>query len=238
MNRRLGCFMVMGLCVAPVLTAQHRRVQIHTRTLGWPVGQLVDSGATRVGLVLTGRSDTTWIPAAEIVAISDAPAPRPTAPVGPPPESPVPAGERVRLQLDPKSSRWLMGTMVTAGQDSLHVQFVDSLAPAAIARSRIRAMEVSRGQHSGAGKGALFGFITGATAGALLGAASSSSSDSFFSPGEGAVAGGFALGAVGALVGVIVGAGQHVDEWQPVSPGQVRMTIRPMGSGIAVAIAL
>ncbi len=160
-------------------------------------------------------------------------------------------GARVRITADTEVGKPLVGTY--AGMDSgwIRVRVPDPLrvdpsgAPTSKTvsvplgpRSRL---EVSRGQRSRAGKGALIGGLVGGGAGLLLGvaAASENSGSSFFEvgPGEVAAVTGM-LGALGAGVGALIGAGSRMDRWEPIELPRVTARLRVERDRFGVGFSL
>ena len=146
-------------------------------------------------------------------------------------------GHQVRLQTD-SDSRWLVGTLVAAGKDSIQLRVADNAPLMSIARSRVSQFELRHEGHSNAGKGALIGRGVGALSGAVIGAASASGCTSwcFYSPGVGAVAGALVFGGAGALLGAVVGSVSHSSGWEAVSLIRTPVTLAPPGAGLAISL--
>jgi hypothetical protein len=92
-------------------------------------------------------------------------------------------------------------------------------APVAIPKAAIEKLEISTGQHGNAGKGALIGLGVGAIGGGIIGAADASNcnnSQSFclFSSGGEMAASAIAFGAIGNVLGAVVGAISRSDRWE------------------------
>jgi len=139
-------------------------------------------------------------------------------------------GLRVRLKTD-AGSRWLTGTLVGDNGDSLRLQVDDHASPILIARQTVSRFEVSYGRHSHTGTGALIGFGVGALSGAVYVA-----KDAFDYPGAAAVLGGALFGGAGALLGAVIGAVSHSDDWEAKSVGRARATLVPRGAGLALSL--
>jgi hypothetical protein len=170
------------------------------------------------------RSRTEWIAALPLVALFVLASP---ASSRVDPALPVAPGERVRVTVlvrvapDSFSTRGLelrqrfVGTLraVEPGGLTLHTGSgaSDTLV---LSRATISGLEVRRGRHSRAGRGAIIGLIAGVAGGVVLTSAigSDSSSDGwrtdYTAPGMAV----FAL--AGLSVGALVGSGSHTDRWQ------------------------
>jgi hypothetical protein len=127
--------------------------------------------------------------------------------------------------------------------DSTSLTFVSGYADTVTAsRDSITGVDVSLGKKSAAGKGALIGLGVGAATGVIFGvAASGSDNDSWIDFSSGAWAGGFGLfgGALGLLVGAIVGSAHHSDRWQPaVLPTVNVQSVGDEGRRVALGVSI
>jgi hypothetical protein len=133
------------------------------------------------------------------------------------------AGSRVRVTFTTAPPTTVVGTLQRLGDDTLHVRVTrqrESLSRklvsenCAIPLSAISTVEVTRGMHGRAARGAVYGVLIGATVGALAGVAGGDVLN--MSAGDKALAGGVAFGAFGAGVGALIGAASRSEEWETV----------------------
>jgi hypothetical protein len=151
---------------------------------------------------------------------------------------PLSVGHRVRLKTD-SSSQWLMGTLVTADEDSLGLRVADNAPSISVARRNVSQFEVSYPGHSNAGRGALIGLTIGALGGAIVGGVSSECQPNklcIVGPEAGAVVGAVLFGGAGALLGAGIGAATRSDNWVSESLGRARVTLVPRGAGLALSL--
>ncbi len=142
----------------------------------------------------------------------------------------VAQGDRVRVTAP---NERVVGTFTVLKPDTLVVS-VESRR-LAIPFASVTSLEVSRGQKSKSGKGALIGLGAGAAAGvvtALVGCADNSCDDV-----TGLVvlifgAGG-ALG--GVLIGAVIGSFIQTDRWETVPLDRIRVSLTPRGGGLEVS---
>lgn len=149
------------------------------------------------------------------------------------------AGQRVRIKTT-SSLEWLVGTLSGADDDSLRlwIQGSDSVRTVAVARSSVMQFEVSRGQHSNAGRGAIAGGAIFGTLGLLAGASCASDQHGWLTCSSADAVRITVLAALeGAGFGALVGAVSHSERWQsaPLSPS--RVTVAPYRTGLRVSIA-
>jgi hypothetical protein len=78
--------------------------------------------------------------------------------------------------------------------------------------TQARRIEVSLNQHSGAGRGAGYGFLVGGMMGALIGGSCDCGR-----PGLALVVIGAMMGGLGTALGALIGTGSRVDEWTPLA---------------------
>jgi hypothetical protein len=154
---------------------------------------------------------------------------------------PVAAGDRVRVSrlgtVPP-----VVCTVLALKADTLVLDAEDRVATLEVPLSLVKKVEVSRGQKSNAGSGALKGGLIGAGIGAVLGGAAwlGSDSDDFIKIGPEAVAVGAAvLGGVGAFAGLLIGAATVSDRWEEVPLHEINLGRSSIAvDGVEVSIAL
>jgi len=155
----------------------------------------------------------------------------------------VAPGARVRVTAPTVAEGIVVGTVASAHSDTLVLEVnEDSLL--AIPLTTVTSLEVSEGQSSSAGSGAVVGGLAGLVAGALI--ASSiveESSGSGFAAGDydgivatvgGAVAGLF----VGAIVGAGIGSAIMTENWKDVPVDEIRVGLLPAFDGVAVSASI
>jgi hypothetical protein len=138
-------------------------------------------------------------------------------------ESPIGPGARVRVSrlgtVPP-----VICTVLALKADTLVLDAEDRVETLEVPLSLVKKVEVSRGQKSNAGSGALKVGLIGASIGAVLGSAAwlGSDSDDFIEIGPEAVAVGAAvLGGVGAFAGLLIGAATVSDRWEDVPLNEI-----------------
>jgi hypothetical protein len=135
-------------------------------------------------------------------------------PPAPPPT--VAEGSRIRVTLLARHTPKVIGSVLALSADSLIMTTTVDTLPAAIARIDVKKLELSRGMHSNAGKGATIGALAGAV---LLGALIASAASIDATSNETVVMGmaGAAVGAVGgAAVGAVIGSASRSERWEKV----------------------
>lgn len=244
-------FLAMALSISASSLVGQRHVQIRTRSLGWPSGWLVKEEPARLGLVLDYHADTVWIPRADIVGLEYTGAPTLT-------DASLEGtggarGPRVKLIQ-------AHGTQVglLAAQDSARIGLVpDGRADTTwLLRSAVTEVQVSVGKKSGAGTGAGVGAITGAVLGGVAAgnaykpcAPQPGPFGSLSCIGDTGQGGAIVLGALGgaiggALLGAAIGSFSKHDQWERVDPGAPaqspgpRLSLMPVGRGVAVAVTV
>ena len=127
-------------------------------------------------------------------------------------------GSRVRVSTA-SSYAPVVGTVIAQEADSLRLLVAGRGAPVAVAFASIRDLEINRGRHSNAGRGALIGLGVGAGAGLLLGvAASSCGAEDWICPGPAAVpAMALLVGSLGTGIGALIGLTSSSERWERVS---------------------
>jgi hypothetical protein len=134
-------------------------------------------------------------------------------------QNPVPLqpGQRVRVQFADPRTPVLTGAVQAIGPDTLVVHpdgGPGAKSVTAIPLSSVAGLQVSRGRHSKWATGLLIGLGAGAVTGAILGA--TSRSDWLFTSTDMATIGAVTFGAVGGVVGVIIGALTKTERWEAV----------------------
>jgi hypothetical protein len=132
----------------------------------------------------------------------------------------VAEGDRVRVTLrHGAAARRLVGRITAVGRDTLFLNAEGQTAPMAIPKATIEKLEISTGQHGNAGRGALIGLGVGAIGGGIVGAADASHCNNsqsfclFSSGGEMAIVA-TVFGAIGTVLGAVVGAISRSDRWE------------------------
>jgi hypothetical protein len=144
--------------------------------------------------------------------------------------APVEIGTRVRVKAEGEGQRWMVGKLLELRSDS--VRLLTGTPPTdsvAVALDSLAGFELSRGQRSQAGRGALIGLGTGAVLGFIIGIATYEECSGFcvFDPGRagtGAVLAGLG-GLFGLGVGALIGRGSHTDRWEPVSGQTIGVSV-------------
>jgi len=134
-------------------------------------------------------------------------------------------GSRIRIQQ--RQGAAVQGALVSIGDTAVTVRTSET-DTVVVARAAIAKVEVYEGTKSGAGKGALNGFLIGGLGGVLIGVAASGSDDgSFldFNAGEWAVGIGLTFGALGAGIGALIGSGSHTEKWEQATLPPVLPTV-------------
>lgn len=161
--------------------------------------------------------------------------------------TPLAPGTRVRVSAVQRRDA-ITGVVVSHSADSLVVRSDRDSSTVALARVQVARVDVSRGRHSQMLKGAAYGLLGGAGIGALTGltlfsGASCDANAEFglcLGPGFGAAVGATLFGAVGALVGTLVGSYER-EQWSPApaaSAREARLRITPVRGGLALSASL
>lgn len=140
---------------------------------------------------------------------------------------PVVKGDRVRVSrlgnVPP-----VICTVLALKADTLVLDAEDRVETLAVPLALVGKLEVSRGEKSNAGGGALTGGLVGGTVGAIIGLGMwrTSGSDDFISFGPEAVAIGAGVGGgVGLLLGALIGAASTSDLWEEVPLEEIRVAL-------------
>jgi hypothetical protein len=124
----------------------------------------------------------------------------------------VRTGARMRIEVPgPKGEQTLVGILVARTADTLQIWLDRSNKLASVPISQARQVDVSLNQHSGAGRGAVTGFVFGAIMGIVAGGGCDCGDS-----GAAALVFGGMLGGLGTGLGALLGMGARVDEWTPV----------------------
>jgi len=153
-------------------------------------------------------------------------------------------GQRVRLKTA-TASEWIVGTLAAVHDDSLRLwlQMADSARLVSVARGTVTRFELSRGRHSNAGKGAVYGAAILGSLGLLTGVAIANSNIYGFRTSGKDTNGGdvalFTLGGIayGAGLGALIGALSHSERWETVLMNHVGVTLTPRGAGLRLSLA-
>ena len=151
------------------------------------------------------------------------------------------AGQRVRLTTASEPARWLAGTLVGQNADSLRVQAPHEIVPISVARSAVVRLEISSGQRSAAGPGAVKGLEFGALAGAVValrgaGAPCAQLTTAAVCGELRTLAGAAVGGAVGAIVGAAIGSLVKTERWESASPAPLQVAFAPRGAALALSL--
>ena len=144
-------------------------------------------------------------------------------------------GQRVRLKTA-TTSAWLVGTLVAADTDTLRLQLTDGASLVPVARGGIGQLEVSRGRHSNAGKGAVYGAAILGSLGLIAGVACANSDSWLRCDGGAAAVAAFGGAAYGAAIGALIGALSHSERWDGVSLSVAHVALAPRGAGLALSL--
>jgi hypothetical protein len=127
------------------------------------------------------------------------------------------SGVRIRVTTDiPRQKPWV-GTLISAGSDSVRIRPKEGGVVSVPSASIVR-VEQSRGRRSNSGKGAVTGAIIGGGIGLILGIAASSEEADYVEIGPGGVVAATALFAAGGTgLGALIGSGSHRERWEPIT---------------------
>ncbi len=154
-------------------------------------------------------------------------------------QAPVAPGDRVRVTAPTLAPKRLVGTVVEMGADTCLLALEGHAAPVALPLASVTIVEVSRGMKSNVVKGALIG---GAVSGGIvlgLGLAAQGDDSGWFEVTAGDVAIATAVfGAVGAVIGGIIGAASSGERWQEVPLDRLRVGVMPAENGLSVGVGV
>lgn len=156
----------------------------------------------------------------------------------------VSPGDRVRISVPDER---LVGIVRSITADSLVLNAEGREEPLSLALASVMRFEVSRGQKSQTGKGALIGVGVGAVAGATLAVAvcsggncteSTSSDDQSGIAVAGAIVLGVGAVALGAGIGALIGANSKTDRWETIPRSGLGLSLAPSAGGLEVSFRL
>jgi hypothetical protein len=135
-------------------------------------------------------------------------------------------------------SEWLVGTFLSRDADSIRIQPQAPPQAASIPVHTITRLEISRGRHSKADKGALIGGIAGAGAGLFFIPAAAEACENSCAvrvPAAIALLAGI-LGGFGAGIGALIGTTSRSERWEPVSLSQLSVLGLPDRIGLRLTL--
>lgn len=148
-------------------------------------------------------------------------------------------GDRIRIKTVSGEPSQMTGIYYASEAESL-VFHVDQSVQALVPWADISRLQLSRGVHNNAGKGALIGFGVGGALGLTLGLVAVNEDDSYFDTAAAdvlLVTG--VIGAFGAGVGALIGLASKSERWQtiPREQWQIQVAPDPKG-GVAIGLSL
>jgi hypothetical protein len=136
------------------------------------------------------------------------------------------AGARVRITVPSRNVTKQVGTLQAVLADTLVIDLLGARLGELlrVPLDSVTRLDVSDGRHRQTGRGAGIGFLAGAAVGAILGPLTMECPDygCDTSPAVAAVVGGLALGGLGALVGLGIGAATTSETWKEVPVSALR----------------
>jgi hypothetical protein len=155
-------------------------------------------------------------------------------------------GTLVRITQTGQKAR--VATMVSPGTDTVLVRWEKSTGTAAVPLAEVSRLDVSTGRHRNLVKGAVLGTLGGAALGAVAAAATFEPCTStapfgcfgaFESRGEAGTAGAVLAGAVGLVVGTVIGIRSH-EGWHrvPLDARRVAVALTPRGRATGLGVTL
>ena len=155
-------------------------------------------------------------------------------------------GTRVRITQTGQKAR--VATMVSTGTDTVLVRWAETTGAVAVPLAEVSRLDVSTGRHRNLVKGAVLGTLGGAALGAVAAAATFEPCTStapfgcfgaFESRGEAGVAGAALAGAVGLVVGTVIGMRSH-ESWHrvPLDARRVAVAVTPRGRATGLGVTL
>jgi hypothetical protein len=156
----------------------------------------------------------------------------------------VEEGSRVRITAPSLGLTEAVGIVQEATNEEIVVQFEYPRRLATVDRSDITGLDVSVERERKVLKGLGVGALVGAGTGVVIGLASGDDEGTFlaFTAEEKALVMGIGLGAVGGVVGLIVGALDRNDVWSSTLPIDLDVAVLPVlragGAGVHLGLAL
>lgn len=152
------------------------------------------------------------------------------------------SGDRIRVNMHSGDIGELIGVYHASEPENL-VVYTGESARAKIPWDDISRLQLSHGEQSNAGKGALIGLAIGGGLGLVAVIATAADPCEGFCPGDPGTAGVVALGAVlagaGAGVGALIGAATKSERWQTIPRQQWQIQVAPdLKGGVAIGISL
>jgi hypothetical protein len=127
------------------------------------------------------------------------------------------SGSRIRITTDVRSPKPMVGTLVSADSDSLRLTSAKDQRLLTVPTRSVVRLQMSRGQRTSTGRGALIGALAGGVTALVLGVAASTENDSWVEVGGPEIAAAMGiLGLAGAGIGALIGSVSHHEHWDSV----------------------
>lgn len=150
-------------------------------------------------------------------------------------------GDRIRVTTLSGGYAQMVGIYQASEPDNL-VLFTSQSTRVEVPWDNLSLLQLSRGEHSNAGKGALIGLAVGGAAGLALGIGAAAGSDDagWYKPDAGGVVLiAASTGALGAGVGALIGMASKSERWQTVPRQQWQIQVAPdPKGGVAIGVSL
>lgn len=148
-------------------------------------------------------------------------------------QDPLTAGDKVRVTTEEER---IVGYWISLDDNQLTLN-TDRDSNLVLPLASLAKIEVSRGQKSRAGKGALIGAAVGVTAGVITGLALGGGciDSSCISDAGAAAIVAVVFGAGGTLLGAVTGAFIKTDRWETVPLDRISVSLTPRGGGLEVS---
>lgn len=153
-------------------------------------------------------------------------------------------GTRVRVNAPTLFQQQITGEVAAVEEAALEMRIDAGTTAVSVPFSAIERLQISRGDHSNSGKGALIGLGVGAGLGLALGIAAAAADDGNGSYWDWDVGAGEVLavtavfGAAGAGVGALIGLASRTESWQTIPTDGVRPTVTPQPGGVTLGMSL
>jgi hypothetical protein len=145
---------------------------------------------------------------------------------------------RVRVTVSGDGSGQVVGRYLRTAGDTIWIDTGLAHGPSPIVVDQIRRFEVSRGQRSNAGRGALIGGAVGLGIGLVSVISAASEDDGWFEPSTGEYAAGVAvLTAMGSGIGAGIGALIRTEKWEAVPVAGLTVT-RGASPGLRLGLSM